>query len=323
VVLGIDSHKATLACALIDDVGREQAARTFANELDGHRELLRWAQRHAGEELLEVGVECAYRVLVEELLERQVVVFDVPPKLVDRSRRRRGIGKSDTIDAREIARTVLREHERLVALLPTPPAVRDLKLLVEHHTRLVRERTAGANRVHADLLALCPGYQVRVAGLDTVRGRRTAAALLEALDDSIHRTLALSRLARIVELTDEIRSLERLIASTLDESGTTLRELSGIGVLIAARLLAEVRDVRRFATADAFARVNGTAPIPAASGQRVHYRLNRGGNRRLNHAIHMMALVQLRSEPRARAYIDKHRAAGKSYRDAMRALKRR
>jgi transposase len=326
VVLGIDSHKATLACALVDDVGREQAARTFANTPDGHRALLGWAESHAGEEPLEIGVESAFsyaRVFVETLLERELVVFDVPPKLVDRSRRRRGLGKSDTIDAREIARCVLREHDRLVALMPTPPVVRDLKLLVEHHTQLMRERTQVANRVHADLLALLPGYQIKVPGLDTVRGRSAAGVLLEALEESVHRTLALSRLARVVELHDEIRGAERLIAKTLDETGTGLRDHSGIGPVIAARLIAEVRDVRRFATADAFARVNGTAPIPAASGQRVHYRLNRGGNRRINHALHMMALVQVRIDPRAKAYVAKHRAAGKSYRDAIRALKRR
>ena len=135
--------------------------------------------------------------------------------------------------------------------------------------------------------------------------------------------LALARLARVVELDDALRGAQRLIAKTLDESGTGLRAHRGIGVLIAARLIAEVRDVRRFPTPDAFARVNGTAPIPASSGQTHHHRLNRGGNRRLNHALHMMALVQVRTDPRAKAYVTKHRAAGKSYREAVRALKRR
>jgi transposase len=326
VVLGIDSHKATLACSLVDEIGREQSARTFANTPGGHRALLAWALERLGEAQLEVGVESAFsfaRVLVEGLLERELVVFDVPPKLVDRSRRRRGLGKSDVIDAREIARTVLREHDRLVPLTQTPQVVRDLKLLVEHHAQLARERTQVANRVHADMLALLPGYQARVLSLDTQRGRGAAFELLDGLDESIHRTLALARLARVVQLDAELRQAQRMIATTLDESGTGLRGLSGIGVLIAARLIAEVRDVRRFPTPDAFARVNGTAPIPASSGQTHHHRLNRGGNRRLNHALHMMALVQVRTDPRAKAYVARHRAAGKSYRDAVRALKRR
>jgi transposase len=247
----------------------------------------------------------------------------VPPKLVERSRRRRGIGKSDVIDAREIARAVLREHERLVALTPTPQLVRDLKLVVEHHAQLTRERAKTANRLHADLLALAPGYQIKVPNLDTQRGRRAAGELLEALPGSVHRTLALGRLERVGELDRQLREAHRLLAELLDRSGTKLRAHAGIGVLTAARVIAEVRDVRRFPTPDAFARVNGTAPIPASTAQRPHYRLNRGGNRRLNHALHMMALVQVRCDPRARAYIDKHRAAGKSYRDAVRSLKRR
>src|SRR3954469_3013911 len=162
VVIGIDSHKETLACCCVDQIGREVAARTFPNTPDGHRALLAWAAKHADGGGFEFGVESAFsfaRILVDGLLTRELVVFDVPPKLVERSRRRRGIGKSDVIDAREIARAVLREHDRLVALTPTPQPVRDLKLLVEHHAQLARERTKVANRLHADLLALLPGYQ--------------------------------------------------------------------------------------------------------------------------------------------------------------------
>jgi transposase len=326
VVIGIDSHKETLACSCVDEIGREVAARTFPNTPDGHRTLLAWAAKHAGDEAMEFGVESAFsfaRILVDGLLARELVVFDVPPKLVDRSRRRRGIGKSDVIDAREIARTVLREHERFVALTPTPQAVRDLKLLVEHHAQLARERTKSANRLHADLLALLPGYQVKVPNLDTQHGKRAAALLLDALAESVHRSLAQIRLARVDELDRQLRATQRLIKTQLDASGSGLREHAGIGVLIAARLIAEVRDIRRFPTPDAFARVNGTAPIPASTAQKPHYRLNRGGNRRLNHALHIMALVQVRCDPRAKAYVDKHRAAGKSYRDAVRCLKRR
>ena len=105
-------------------------------------------------------------------------------------------------------------------------------------------------------------------------------------------------------------------------SGSGLVELCGIAHLNAARILGEVGDIRRFATRDAFAAANGTAPIPASSGQTRRFRLNRGGNRRLNYAIHIMALTQLRVDPRARAYIARRRADGKSTPEAMRSLKR-
>src|SRR3954451_360457 len=101
VVIGVDSHKETLACSCVDQVGREVAARTFPNTPDGHRSLLAWATKHAGDGAMEFGVESAFsfaRILVDALLARELVVFDVPQKLVELSRRRRGIGKSDVID---------------------------------------------------------------------------------------------------------------------------------------------------------------------------------------------------------------------------------
>jgi transposase len=202
------------------------------------------------------------------------VVYDVPPKLVERSRRRRGIGKSDLIDAREIARATLREQARLVALRPTLPVIRDLKLLVEYHTQLQRERTQIANRLHADLVGLLPGYQTRARTLDTKRGLDAAELMLEGEPDSVHRSLAIGRLARVRELDRELRVAHKLIRSAVERSRTGLVGLPGIGPLTAARILAEVRDIRRFATPDAFARVNGTAPIPASSGQRDHHPLN-------------------------------------------------
>jgi len=88
-------------------------------------------------------------------------------------------------------------------------------------------------------------------------------------------------------------------------------------------LVGEVGDVARIATKDRFARMNGTAPIPASSGQTQRHRLNKGGNRRLNHTLHMMALTQARHDPRARAYLERRRAEGRTRRDALRALKRR
>ncbi len=326
VVIGIDSHKQTLACCAVDEVGRETASKTFANDPDGHRALVRWALRLGGEGGVEYGVESAFsfaRRFVELLLDQGAVVFDVPPKLVERSRRRRGIGKSDVIDAREIARATLRERERLTPLRPTRPVIRDLKLLVEYHGQLGRERTQTATRLHADLLALLPGYQTRVAALDSKRGLRAAEQLLGTAPDGVQQALALARLRRLVELDAELAAAKKRIATAVEASGSGLVALPGLGVLTAARILAEVRDVRRFATPDAFARVNGTAPIPASSGQRDHHRLNRGGNRRLNYALHIMAFVQARCDPRAKAYIDKQRAAGKTYRDAIRCLKRR
>ena len=106
------------------------------------------------------------------------------------------------------------------------------------------------------------------------------------------------------------------------ELGTGLVDLVGVGELIAARIIGEVGDIDRIPTSRHFASLNGTAPVPASSGQRQRHRLNRAGNRRMNKAIHMMALTQARIDPRARAYVARRRAEGRTHREATRALKR-
>ncbi|MGH3042598.1 MAG: transposase [Gaiellaceae bacterium] len=148
------------------------------------------------------------------------------------------------------------------------------------------------------------------------------AERLLARDRSMQARLARRGIDALSRLEGELREVEGEIRQLVRESATGLVELVGVGDLIAARVIGEVGDVRRVATKDRFASLNGTAPIPASSGQTSRHRLNRGGNRRLNHALHMMALTQARIDPRARAYLERRRAEGKTHRDALRALKR-
>jgi transposase len=117
-------------------------------------------------------------------------------------------------------------------------------------------------------------------------------------------------------------ALEAQLAELVAASGSSLPRLPGIGVLLAAKLLGETGDVRRFRSEAAFAAVTGTAPIPASSGQTQRHRLNRGGNRQLNRALHFIAIVQARTYPPARAYVTRRQAEGKTWREALRCLKR-
>ena len=100
--------------------------------------------------------------------------------------------------------------------------------------------------------------------------------------------------------------------------GSTLLDLHGIGPAGAARLLADVGDIRRFADRDRFASWNGTAPLDASSGEQKRHRLSRAGNRRINRTLHIMAIVQLRNATEGRAYYDTKKAAGKTSMEAMR-----
>jgi transposase len=148
-----------------------------------------------------------------------------------------------------------------------------------------------------------------------------AQALIEG-DQSCRGNLCHRRIERLLELDAEIKALQRQIADLVHRSDTTLTDVCGIGPMIAARILGEVGDVRRFPTAATFAATNGTAPIAASSGRTERHRLNRGGNRRLNYALYVIAITQTRHEPRAEKYLAQRRAEGKTRREALRSLKR-
>jgi transposase len=318
-VIGIDTHKQTLAACAIDDVGQVLAERTFPNEPAGFEALLRWLGGLGG--IARIGLEgsAGYGAgAARFLLASGHVALEVPPQLSHRERlRTRRAGKSDPGDALAIARVTQRED----ALPPVrmPDASRELGLLVEAREDLVAEATRTRNRLHADLVVLAPGYSTAAANLVSERHRRTAAKLLRRLP-GIHAEIARDRLARLGRLTTEARQLERRIEGLV--ANHPLRTLPGAGALVTAKLVSQVGDIRRFRSADAFAMLAGVAPIPASSGQVSRMRLNRGGNRQLNRALFSIAFAQARTHPPAQAFVARKRAEGKSWREAIRALKR-
>ena len=135
--------------------------------------------------------------------------------------------------------------------------------------------------------------------------------------------LAAALLEDLRRIDAQLRESRKKLAVTVAAAGTSLTGLFGVGPVIAAAVIGDVRDVSRFPGRDHFAAYNGTAPIEVSSGQRKVYRLSRRGNRRLNHAIHMAAITQIRHRhSRGRAYYDKKLAEGKTPKEALRALKR-
>lgn len=320
--VGVDSHKDTLAACVVDGAGREVAAATFENSPAGHAKLLRWAQG-AGD-IQRVGVECSgtYGAAFGRLLvEQGVAAFEVPTKLSVRERRHlRQPGKSDPGDALAIARVTAREKS--LPPLGRPQAADDLAVLVDFRDELVLERTAIANRLHAGLVVLCPGYGKRLRSLTTARALTRVVGLLRGCTN-LRAEVARRRVARLRQLDRQILDMTTTISRSVKATRTTLTAIPGVGALVAARILAEVGDVSRYPTADHFASANGTAPIPASSGRTVRHRLNRGGNRRINKALHFVALTQAHYHPPARAYLDRKQAQGKTGREALRCLKRR
>lgn len=317
--IGIDSHKATLAACAIDELGALVDERTFPNNLAGHRELAAWARLVGPGGVVGVEGSASYGAAAARfLLAEGLTVREVPPQLSRRERiRTRRAGKSDPGDALAIARVTARETD----LPPVRVADRtsEIRLLMEAREDVVAEATRVRNRLHADLVVLIPGYQGMAKNLVTLRSQQAVRQRLRDLV-GIQVELARGRLARLRALDREARALETRIGSLV--KGHPLLGLHGIGVLTAARLIAEAGDVSRFSSAHAFAMLAGVAPIPASSGQVQRMRLNRGGNRQLNRALYTIAIVQASHYPPAKSYMARKAGEHKSFNESLRCLKR-
>lgn len=317
--IGIDTHKDSLVTCLVDELGTALDERTFANDPVGHQTLLDWLLTRAPEATVGIEGSASFgAAAARSLVAAGRSVREVPPQLSRRERLgTRRAGKSDPGDALAIARVTVREHD----LPPVRLADRnqDIQLLVEAREDVVGDMTRVRNRLHADLRVLVPGYGARAANLTAVRHQRTVARLLRGRSE-VQAELARTRLADLRRLGLEERRLAGRLAELV--AGHPLLDLPGAGVLVTAKLVGEIGDVGRFRSAAALASLAGVAPIPASSGQTQRMRLNRGGNRQLNRALHTIALTQAWHYPPARTYIARKRAEGKTWREALRALKR-
>jgi transposase len=320
VTFGGDSHKRTHTLVAVDENGRQVGERTVAATPTGHMEALGWARQWQERHWALENCRHLSRVLERDLLCAGEAVVQVSPKLMGTARRTgRELGKSDPIDALAVARAALREPQLPVAQLEGKE--REVKLLVDHREDLVGERTRIQNRLLWHLHELEPGYQVVAGGLlrDVVLAE--VRARLES-HTGVVAEIAQELVYRLAELTQSVKRLQRRIEALMVELAPSLLSLPGCAALSAAKLVAETADVGRFRSSAAFAMHNGTAPIPVWSGNQERHRLNRGGNRQLNVALHRIAITQVRLGGPASAYIAHRLAMGNTKTEAIRALRR-
>jgi transposase len=323
VVLGIDAHKRTHTVVAVDEAGRQLGVRvTTAASTAAHLDLVRWADRFGSSRRWAVE-DCRHlsRRLESDLLAAGEQVVRVPPKLMAHCRdSARTYGKSDPIDALAVARAALREPGLPSARLDGPE--RELQLLTGHRDDLVAERTRIVNRLRWHLHELDPDWDPAPRSLTRRKTLAAVAARLAGLEGLVTR-LAADLTGRITALSASIGALEREIAVLTRQLAPSLLAVPGAAELTAAKIVAETAGVGRFTSKDAYARHNGTAPLPVWSANKARHRLSRTGNRQLNCAIHRIAVTQIRCHPDAQAYIKRRIAAGDSRTEALRALKRK
>ena len=320
VILGADLHKRSHTVVVIDGAGRKLGERRVAATAEGHLELRRWASQWSERTWALEDCRHLSRLLEADLLRSGESVIRVPPKLMAGARRSvREPGKSDPIDALAVAQATLRERDLPIATLDGPE--RELRLHVDHREDLVGERTRHEQRLRWFLVELAiPEPAPRSLGRSVVQDT-IAVALIDRTEPVAR--FARDLLARIRELSLAIRSLEREIETLVRDLAAALLALPGCGALTAAKVVGETAGVGRFRSKEAFARHNGTAPVPVWSGDATRHRLSRGGNRQLNAALHRIAITQIRVDERGRAYLDHRRQAGDTKTEAIRALRRR
>jgi transposase len=275
IVIGIDSHKSTHTAVAADANGRALAERTVPATGAGHLELARWAARFTERRWAIEDCRHLSRRLSHDLLRAGEAVVPVSPKLMATARRSaRTPGKSDPIDALAVARAALREPDLPIARLDGPE--RDVRLLVDHRDDLVAERTRIENRLRWHLHELEPGSEPTGRTLDRVAVLDALERRLEPLLGTVAR-IARELVVRIRELSRAINELEREIARLVATLAPALLDLAGCGPLTAAKLVGETAGIDRFRSAAAFARHNGTAPVPVWSGNNERHRLSRTG----------------------------------------------
>lgn len=326
VVGGVDCHAEFHHAVALDDRGRTLGDRRFAASGAGYRELLAWL-RGLGE-VRAVGVESSGSYgagLARHLLAAGIGVLEVNrPHLHVRYRR----GKSDAIDAEAAARKVLAGD---VHVLPkdttgTVEAIRQLKVVRDG---AIKARSAALVQL-GDLVVTAPSeLRERLGRRKTRRGQASLCGRLRPNRDRLSEPVEAAKLAlrtlalRIEALDAEIDAMDEQLAALVGRVAPRTTGLLGVGTAHAAQLLVTAgENIERLRGEASFAHLCGADPVPASSGKTVRHRLNPGGDRAANSALHMIAIVRLRYCQRTRSYAERRLAEGRTKKEIIRCLKR-
>jgi transposase len=327
ITLGVDAHKQVHVAVALDEAGREIDRWRGPNSPDGWESLRVWAVLFGDER--QWGIEGAWnygRGLAQQLVAAGETVYEVNARWTAAGRRRaRRPGKTDRQDAQAVALFVRQEAPNLPRVA-ADDVTAILDLLTTQREAAVGESTRLRNQIHALLLQIDPQYKDRLPNLET----QTALAALASYQAPTKTPLQEQRATIVRQLAQRLRlamnqaaELKRQIETYTETAGfTALTTIRGVGLILAGTLAGILGPGLRFTTDAELAAYAGAAPLEASSAGLVRHRLNRGGNRRLNAVLHMIALTQIRDWEPARKYVAKRLSEGKTKREAMRALKR-
>jgi transposase len=323
VVIGVDPHKRLNAVCVINAKGKVLAQRQFANSAGGFRELKAfWRQWRPRTWAIE-GCNGVGKHLAQRLVAEGERVLDVSTRRAALVRVYAGGNgrKNDDTDAQSIALVGL--HAPDLPEVHPDEVTTTLRLLSNRRAELVGLRTQAVNRIHRDLVNLLAGGASRSL---TAKKAKEILGRIRPRDDvgRLRRKLVADQIADLVAIDRRLDDVNRQINAAVASAPTTLTRLFGVGPITTARVLGEVGDVARFRSRHHFASYNGTAPTESGSAGPSTPRVNTKGNRKLNHAVHIVAITQIRNAGSdGRRYYLRKLAEGKTEKEAIRALKRK
>ena len=327
IVIGADTHKGSQALAAVDEgTGRVRGSREIGADGAGHLAAVRWARGLRDDRVWAVE-DCrgVSRRLERALMAAGKRVVRVPPRRMGASRNgEREPGKSDEIDALAVARAVVKDGVEQFPVAYLNERAMEIRLLLDHREDLVADRTRAVSRLRWHLLELCAELERQLK-----RGAFNDARVLDRVDRRLRKLpagvgvrVAREQIAQLRSLNRHIDQLHRELAELVAAHRPKLLTEQGCGALVAAILIGHTAGNERFRSEAAFAQQTGTAPIPCSSGRRTQHRLNRNGDRQLNHALHIIAVTRAQRDPATKRYLARKQAEGKTTKGALRCLKR-
>ena len=325
VVAGIDTHKDIHVAAVVNELNQVLATENFPTTRHGYKKMLSWMSSFG--KVARVGIECSgtYGLgLLRYMQSSGVEVLEVTAP--DKADRRKRV-KDDTLDAENAAHAAFSLH-RTVTSKARDGMVESLRVLKSCRKSAVAARTVALQMIRTSIVSAPEELRDKLRHMTRMNLVRTLASTRPDLTNyrnitATYRVTLKSLARRYIELHDEIADLDKMIATIVEILAPELLEQTAVGYESAAQLLITLGDnPERLKSESSFAALCGVSPIPASSEKTNRHRLNRGGDRAANSALHIIAIGRLRTEERSKAYIKKRTGDGLSKMEALRCLKR-